>query len=167
VRWLREAADKGDVDAARNLAVCHLNGEGTEADLVQARRWFKVAATRGDLSSMHNLGKMYLSGSGGEPNPSEGLRWLQEAAERGLGEAQLTLGSVYADGEGGVPKDNVNAYAWWSVAAVESKAAADNGRTLELFLTPQQRAEAGRLADALRARIKTRAGLPGVPTDRR
>jgi hypothetical protein len=71
-RW----AERGDVDAAYNLAVVHQHGDGVAKDNDQALKWYRVAAERNDTSSQHQLGLMYLRGDGVAADEKEAHRWF-------------------------------------------------------------------------------------------
>jgi len=78
---------------------------------------------------------------------STALRKLQSAAARGDANAQYNLGWLYFDGEG-VPQDDVEAYAWFSVAAAQGYAEITGERNiLAKILAP---------ADLLRAQARSR-----------
>ena len=80
----------------------------------------------------------------------EAVRWFRRAAERGYYDAQYYLGTMYTDGRG-VLQDAVTAHMWLNLAAAQY-----SGSLGDLYvrardrvaarLTPEQRAEAQRLA---------------------
>lgn len=69
-------ADKGNVDAAYNLAVIHQYGDGVALDYATAMRWYKLAAGQGDKVSQFQIGLMYQTGQGVEANAEEAHRWF-------------------------------------------------------------------------------------------
>ncbi|MGB7502252.1 MAG: tetratricopeptide repeat protein [Azonexus sp.] len=69
-------AEKGNVDAAYNLAVIHQYGDGVVLDYTTAMRWYKVAAEQGDKVSQFQIGLMYQTGQGVEANAEEAHRWF-------------------------------------------------------------------------------------------
>lgn len=71
-RW----AERGDVDAAYNLAVIHQAGDGVVRDYAQALRWYRVAAERDDRTAQYQLGMMYLRGDGVAADAQEAHRWF-------------------------------------------------------------------------------------------
>lgn len=71
-RW----ADKGNVDAAYNLAVIHQHGDGVPVDQQKALRWYRFAAERGDRVSQYQIGLMYLNGEGVPADKEEAHRWF-------------------------------------------------------------------------------------------
>jgi hypothetical protein len=71
-RW----ADRGDVDAAYNLAVIHHHGDGVARDPGEARRWYHQAAERGDRVSQFQLGLMYQVGDGVPADAAKAHEWF-------------------------------------------------------------------------------------------
>lgn len=47
LRWLRKAANQGEVRAQYNLGVIFIQGRIVERDEAEARRWFRRAAAQG------------------------------------------------------------------------------------------------------------------------
>lgn len=89
---------------------------------------------------------MYLAGIDVPQDFSAAERWLRPAAEWGNAPAQAALGLMYKNGDG-VPQDDVQAYKWLQIAAFmgEDKAALIRDFLAE-SMTPEQVAEAQRLA---------------------
>jgi len=78
--------------------------------------------------------------------PTEIVEGERLAAERGLADAQFNLGIMYGNGEG-VTQGYVQAYMWLRLAAVLGHETARKNRDLiEKKMTPEQLAEAKRLA---------------------
>ena len=71
-------AQKGDANAAYNLAVIHEHGDGVAMSLPEALKWYRIAAEKGDRASQSRLGTMYLNGEGTARNEKEGWRWINE-----------------------------------------------------------------------------------------
>ena len=71
-------AQKGDANAAYNLAVIHEHGDGVTKNLAEALKWYRIAAEKGDRASQSRLGTMYLNGEGTAKNEKEGWRWINE-----------------------------------------------------------------------------------------
>src|SRR5258708_32324707 len=89
---------------------------------------------------------MYDKGQGVQQNYVEALKWYRLAAETGNSHAQDNLGLMYANGHG-VQQDYVSAYMWLDVAAALSNGApAENRDDVAKLMTPDQIAEARRLA---------------------
>ncbi len=80
-----------------------------------------------------------MSGRGVSQDYQEALRWYRLAAEQGYTLAQNNLGYMFFKGKG-VPRDYVRAYMWASLAAAQGL------EIMEKEMTPEQIAEAQRLA---------------------
>jgi TPR repeat protein len=148
-RWVRRAAEQGLAEAQYDLGMCYAIGEGVQRNALEAAAWYRKAADQGLPDAQGELGNCYLEGIGVPKDIPEGLKWTREAAEQGFGPAQNALGLCYMRGRG-VTKDNVEAYKWFNLAAAKWGELADDARVnlaaAERFLTPEQIAEAQRLA---------------------
>jgi TPR repeat protein len=61
---MQKAAELGDVEAASNLGILYLNGEGVDTDLRKAVEYFRAAANAGHTASSFYLGILTLNGMG-------------------------------------------------------------------------------------------------------
>lgn len=111
----------------------------------------KDRAAAGDPDAQFTLGKNYEAGrSGLKKDYAEAANWYRKSAEQGNPWAQASLGILYHSGKG-VPHDDVQAEMWYIVAAGRVDAN-DRPTIVEMrdsvaaHLTPEQRAEAERLA---------------------
>jgi TPR repeat protein len=78
---------------------------------------------------------------------------VYEDALQGDADAQNFLGFMYADGDG-VPEDNVQAYAWWSLAAAQGHENASMAKDIiRKEMTSTQITEAEELSRELCAKI--------------
>lgn len=75
VLW-KQWADKGNADAAYNLAVIHQYGDGVALDYGKAMHWYRIAADQGDKISQFQIGLMYQTGQGVTANEEEAHRWF-------------------------------------------------------------------------------------------
>ena len=80
-------------------------------------------AERGNAGAQYELGRAYAE----IWNAQEASKWYRKASEQGLADAQYALGQNYFTGEG-VPRNNVEAYAWFSLAAAQENRLAINAR---------------------------------------
>jgi hypothetical protein len=83
----------------------------------------KARAATGDAEAQYELGLAYSQIWKNE----EADGWFRKAAEQNVADAQYHLGDSYANGLG-VSRDDVEAYAWFSVATLQGHVAAINAR---------------------------------------
>jgi TPR repeat protein len=116
--WYRKAADQGFAEAQYILGNSYTKGEGVAKDHYQAMRWYRKAAEQGFAMAQLNLGNCYYSGTPALPKDFvQAAKWWRKVAEQGNPEAQFKLGNCYASGEG-VTRDDIEAYAYWSIAGI-------------------------------------------------
>jgi TPR repeat protein len=153
VELIRPLAQQGDVRAQFNLATIYYNGRGVRQDHAEAAKWFREAADQGDMQAQRHLGFMYANGQGVARDDREAVRWYGRAAEQGDADAQVNLGVMYSAARG-TSQNYVLAHKWFSLAAerypvsdrLKRQQAMKNSEVLESKMTPEQLAEARRLA---------------------
>jgi len=146
VRLFRPLADQGDARAQFQLGRMYASGHGLPQDHVAAVSWFRLAAEQGNADAQRNLGIMYKRGRGVLTDNAEAAAWFRLAAEQGDPAAQTDLGDMYQEGRG-AEQDYVLAHMWYSLAAgQEHEGAARQLRSIGRLMTPEQIAEAERLA---------------------
>ena len=91
VKWLRKAADKGNVRAQYNLGMMYDKGDGVPQSLKEAANWYRKAAENGHVQSQFNLGLMYTNGEGVPKDRKEAVKWLRKAAKKGHVNARKLL----------------------------------------------------------------------------
>jgi uncharacterized protein len=92
------------------------------------------------------LGRIYENGIGVTQDSTQAVSWFRKAAEQGEAIAQTALGVMYESGIG-MPPDDVLAHMWLSLAAAQRNGDAAKLRdSLARIMTPDQIAEAQRLA---------------------
>jgi TPR repeat protein len=148
VTLYRSAALQGDMVAQRRLGNIYATSLAFgQPDYREALRWYRLAAAQGDAEAQDALALMYRDGDGVPQNYAEALKWLRLAAASGYQLGQYHLGLMYSAGHG-VAQDYLRAYMWLSVGvasnAVEIAAARQD---IARYLTPQQIAEAQKLAE--------------------
>ena len=126
-RFIRKAAEEGDVHAQFRLALMYDSGQGVQQDYVETVKWLRKAAEQDFVKAQYNLGGMYNSGQGVSQDHAEAVKWYRKAAERGFASAQKNLGAQYGLGQG-VPQNNVEAFIWSSIAAMSGDEGAINNR---------------------------------------
>ena len=123
----------------------HLRG-----DFAAELKITRPLATKGEAWAQSNLGGMYVNGEGVLQDYAEAVKWFKLAAAQGSEMAQYNLGRMYAIGQG-VPIDYVRAHMWFNLVAVKG-AGGKNRDILAKKMTPQQIAEAQKLARECQAR---------------
>lgn len=121
VKYLTQAAEKGQPVAQYRLGTLYERGQGVTADPAKASHWYELSANQGNRKAMHNLAVFYAS----KKDMANAARWFAKAASLGLSDSQFNLAVLYERGDG-VPQSLVEAFKWYSIAAaagdVESKA---------------------------------------------
>lgn len=103
VKWYREAAEQGNVEAAYKLCLCYLTGRGVDKDDTEALKWCEAACSADNLSAMvgiaagdpedsmtgvnaksimmaaFRIGEWYFYGFYVEPNLREAAKWYHRA----------------------------------------------------------------------------------------
>ena len=160
VYWYAKAAEQGVSLAQSNLGFMYTKGQGVVQDFKQATYWFAKAAEQGVALAQYNLGVMYDNSRGVAQDYKQAVYWYAKAAAQGNADAQSNLGAMYVGGQG-VVQDYVQAHMWFNLAASKGN---DSGRKnrdiIEQRMTPQQIAEAQRLAGEWKPRS---AAAPGRP----
>ncbi len=129
-RWLRTAADAGDLVAMNNLGIFwHRRG-----DLAQAERWYRPAAVGGNSYAIYNLGAVLAK----QGERVEAERWTGLAANAGNPDGMALHGALlYQRGE------LVEAERWY-------RAAAETGHRGAMVAVGALEDERGELAEAER-----------------
>ncbi len=136
---------------------------GVPVDLARSEQLLMHAATYfGNADAQYRVGELYLQ-SPKDPSPLQGARWLSLAAHKGHVAAQAKLGDLLFNGNG-LTAQPAEGLMWLTVAHDQSVGTADEGWIGELLTrdmaiaTPDDRAKAVRLADALEPRFSAVAG---------
>lgn len=154
IRLYQALADQGEADAQTKLGLMYANGQGVAQDFQEAIRWYRLAAAKGDAAASFLLAGTYDYGQGVTQDYQEAVRWYQLAAEQGNSLALGRLGLMYCEGQG-VPQDYTKAYMWFDLAKkTGEKLGADLRGTLAERLSPEQIAEAQKLAQEWKAKNK-------------
>ena len=94
-KWLREAADEGDVKAQYNIAVALSNGYGVNVDKPAAFEYYLKAAHQNFLLAQSAVISCYLHGEGVRKSANEALRWVEILANRGDPRACFMMAKYY------------------------------------------------------------------------
>jgi Sel1 repeat len=155
LKWMRKAAEAGDVNAQGDLGAMYDRGIRAEKNIEEGRKWLLKAAAQGDPVAMGNLCHSYtepLSLSKGmdpntfplpriaiaRPDMVEALTWCEKGANGGNRESQERLGWLYARGNvDAIKADYEKAYFW----LVVSRSKHPLRETIGNQLTPEKHAE--------------------------
>ena len=114
--YLERAAALGHAEAAFNLALLYVKGDGVGQNFSTAVEYFKKSADGGYYPAMTNLGLLYAQGQGVEQDYMKARAlWLKAAAGEHP-DAMHNLAVIYATGKG-VKKDMGEAIKWYRKAA--------------------------------------------------
>ena len=145
-------AIKGEAWAQSWLADAYRNGQGVAQSYAEAVKWYTLAAQQGDADAQYNLGVMYDNGRGVVQDYAEAVKWYRLAALQGHANGQNNLGFMYGNGQG-VVQNYVKAHSWYNLSAVSGNAMAiENRDSVAKRMTPQQIADAQKLARDCQAR---------------
>ena len=149
------SAERGDVESQFDLGLMYANGlGGVPKDAVKAIKWLTKAAEQGDHLAQYHLGEMYAEGEGIPQDKTKAIEWLTKAAEHGLNLAQHRLGEMYLGGDG-TSVNLIKAHAYTSIARANGINFA-NVDAISSKMTPEQIAEAKKLATEIFERIKAK-----------
>jgi TPR repeat protein len=152
LKIVKPPAIKGEAWAQSWLADAYRMGRGVVLDDAEAVKWYRLAAQQGEVSAQSNLGVLYDNGQGVAQDYAEAGNWYRLAAQQGYAPAQNNLGLMYEKGRG-VVQDYVKAHSWFNLGAAKGYAeAAKNRDIVAKRMTPQQIADAQKLARDCQAR---------------
>ncbi len=146
MKLYQSAVRGGVVYAMHNIGVMYFEGKGVDVSYVKALEWYHQAADKGYPDSQNAIGGIYERGESVKRSTEEAVKWYRLAADQGFLASQNSLGVIYASGDGGVAADLVQAHLWFSLAAKEDASAASRRDRMAARMTPQQIAEAEKLA---------------------
>jgi uncharacterized protein len=116
-------------------------------DFIAAAKLFLPLAESGNADAQVHLAEIYYDGLGVPTNYNEAVKWFRRAADQGKYTAQYQLSGLYAEGRG-VAKDDVIAMMWLDLVAAQGYwGATDQQSLLAKEMTPDQIAQAKKLAD--------------------
>ncbi len=102
-RWLRRAAQAGDLYAMEKLGVRLLTGDGLQKSVEEGVLWLRKSAELGNPFAMEKLAEYELDENETLGSSAEGERWLRSAVERGHRLAVINLGTRLITGNGLAP----------------------------------------------------------------
>ena len=133
--------------ATGTIGVCYLGSKET---------MYRKSADQGNAADQANLGLMYAKGDGVLKDSAEAAKWYRKSAEQGNAIAQNNLGCAYYLGTG-VLKDIVQAHAWCNNGSANGdERVREFMGSIEKQMTPEQKAEATKLARKILERIEAK-----------
>ena len=121
-------------------------------DFGTAFKKFNMAASQHKSKAQFYVGYMYDSGQGVVQDYAEAARWYRLAAAQGDSDAQWYLGNMYFSGQG-ILQNYTMAHKWFNLSAINGDSDAIQLRNaVAAKMTPQQIAEAQKLARECQAR---------------
>lgn len=100
LKFFKQAAEHGHVDAEAELGRCYEDGDGVEQDYVLAARWYRRAAEHvpnlgGAGQGRNNLGNLYMAGHGVPKDYIQAYMWFSLAGtERSLAAVQVEMNAA-------------------------------------------------------------------------
>jgi TPR repeat protein len=138
-------------DLAHAAEIQRGSGNASHLPIIKASesedvRRTRVRAEQGNVDAQFILGVRYAQGQGVVQDHTEAVRWYRLAAEQGDADAQWKLGWMYRDGRG-ISQNDVLAHMWFNLAAARGSEPAPRALvSSEREMTPDQIAEARRMA---------------------
>lgn len=101
LRWIRQAADCGEICSYYFLGECYENGKGVEVNLETAFAYYQQAADWKHAKSQSKVGDFYFRGVGGVPQDyGKAVYWLNKADTEKTLAACTQLAHCYVYGKG-------------------------------------------------------------------
>lgn len=98
LRYFREKAAQGNLEAQYYLARCLDGGKDFPKDRAEAIRIYRELAEKGFAKAQYRLGRCYAEGKSVIRNDAEAVRWYQQAADQNFVKAITELAWRYYDG---------------------------------------------------------------------
>ncbi len=148
MEYLDKGREAAQPRAELLLGKVYYEGKLVIPDAPKALDHLKKAAASGETSAHYYMGQIYRRGYLGKVYPQDAVNELLIAARSGQASADYALAQLYSGGRGTMPNP-VNAYAFIQLAKLQPEPAPqvqELATTLEAQLTPEQRAQAQKLA---------------------
>ncbi len=116
-KWHELAGELNDLRPALVLGLLQRENDRVGRDVAKSLAYLNEAATHGDNYARVLLAEMLLEGDGVPADWRRGMAWMQKSAAAGFAPAQFRLGVIYLVGDKSTPKNEIEALAWFIVAA--------------------------------------------------
>ena len=124
LRYTRQLAELGDVEALRKLAQYYVDGYGTAQNMNLAIASYEKLFDAGQIDAAYKLARIYeLRLTGTIANQNKAEEWLLKGAEAGHVQSQLHLAERYHYGSNN-PEEQQRAVHWYMQAAAQDNIAA-------------------------------------------
>lgn len=87
IEQLKQAAEKGNIQAQFQLGENYFSGTGVSQDTKQAAEWYLKAGEQGNAEAQFKLGTMYVNGFGVRRDYEQAISWYES---RGTGQYSCT-----------------------------------------------------------------------------
>ncbi|PKC50636.1 hypothetical protein RhiirA1_523807, partial [Rhizophagus irregularis] len=99
--------------AKYNLAICYMDGIGTQKDKEKAFDLFLESTIQPYKSTVRSrVGCHFQSGKGAKKNIIRSFKWYLKSAKNGYVKSQICVGSCYECGKG-TDKNEIEAFKWY------------------------------------------------------
>jgi len=115
--WRDLAAELGDQRPELVIGLLQQDNVRVTPDPAKAVACLTQAAGLGNDYARVLLGEMLLEGNGVPADWLNGAEWIRKSAYAGFSPAQFRLGIIYLIGDSATPKNEVEALAWFILAA--------------------------------------------------
>lgn len=115
--WNKLAAELGDQRPEIVFGLLQQGQARVLPDPAKAVECLTRSAALGDNYARVILGEMLLEGNGVSADWRNGAEWIRKSAHAGFFPAQFRLGIIYLIGDSGMPKNEIEALAWFILAA--------------------------------------------------
>lgn len=116
-RWCALAAELGHQRPELVLGLLQRQNARVQPDQAKAVAYLTRAAGQGDDYARVILGEMLLEGDGVPADWRHGTEWIRKSAHAGFFPAQFRLGIIYLIGDSALSRNEIEALAWFILAA--------------------------------------------------
>lgn len=113
---LKEAGNKGIIDAFMLVASCYLKGKGVMQDIEKGMKYLNLAISSGSTKAKYELAQRYWRGDGIEKNVDKAIELFLQIANNNS-DVQLALGEIYDE-----QQNHQAAYKWYCEASKNASA---------------------------------------------
>ena len=127
-KWRELAGALNDLRPTLVFGLLQRQNDRVPRDGAKALDYLNQAAVQGDNYARVLLAEMLLEGDGVAADWQRGMEWMQKSAAAGFAPAQFRLGVIYLVGDKTTPKNEIEALAWFIVAAESGSKTAEEYR---------------------------------------